>query len=150
MKFCTCRSFQNDHRVCAHAIALSDHLHLSSIQFINRSFGKPAWQSVYSVPLPPVLRAGLEAEDLDPPAHKKRRGRPRKKRMETGQRAQRKSEAAVTQMPVANPSIDALSQVEFKGRIRIQIDRIFHKIFHKEAECTDEGTGSTSYEKPDR
>jgi hypothetical protein len=82
---CTCGKFQNDRMPCAHALALIHELRLAPLQFIDQFHTRHALLSSYSKPLPPLLRSDLELDtSIVPPAVKRRRGRPQKKRREQG------------------------------------------------------------------
>jgi hypothetical protein len=82
---CSCMAFQNGKRPCVHALALIHELRLAPIDYIAPFHRLQAWQSTYLLPLPPILRSTLVGSpEILPPARKQKRGRPKKKRMESG------------------------------------------------------------------
>jgi hypothetical protein len=79
------KAFQNNKRPCVHALALIHELRLAPIDFIAPFHHLHTWQLTYLLPLPPILRSTLvSSPEILPPARKQKRGRPRKKRMESG------------------------------------------------------------------
>jgi hypothetical protein len=82
---CTCGLFQDNLRPCAHAIAFIHQVYGAPLDYIAKFHTRAAWSSTYLCPLPPILSAALRSDELLlPPAMKKKRGRPQKKRMEEG------------------------------------------------------------------
>lgn len=80
---CTCGDFQNNMRPCPHALALITELRLSPNTFMAPFHTLRAWQGTYLLSVPPVLAANLPMDgSVLPPSHKKKRGRPQKRRME--------------------------------------------------------------------
>jgi hypothetical protein len=79
---CTCGEFQNNLRPCPHAFALIHHLGLAPIDYIAPFHTSSAWRQTYVLFLNPILRSELSETDILPPDLKRRRGRPRKKRMD--------------------------------------------------------------------
>lgn len=84
---CSCGRFQNDRLPCPHGLALIHELKdVPPLHFIDQFWTKEAWCATYSQPLPAVLRSELVIdESMEPPAKKKQRGRPQKKRREQGE-----------------------------------------------------------------
>jgi len=82
---CTCGLFQDNLRPCAQAIAFIRQVYGNPLDYIAKFHARAARTSTYLCPLPPILSAALRSDDLLlPPAMKKKRGRPRKKRMDEG------------------------------------------------------------------
>jgi hypothetical protein len=113
---CTCGDFQNNLRPCAHAFALIHRLRLAPINFIASFHTSAAWRQTYVLFLPPVMRSELSTSTVLPPALKRKRGRPKKKRMEQGMSTQRET------------TVESISRAEREVEIRatgdVQVDCI--------------------------
>ena len=59
---CTCKSFQNELRPCAHAWALLDDLRLDATPFFAAFYTRLEWIATYRQPLPPILLSELVAD----------------------------------------------------------------------------------------
>ena len=84
---CTCKSFQNELRPCAHAWALLDNLRLDATPFFAAFYTRLEWIATYCQLLPPILLSELVANPtVLPPKVKVQRGRAQTKRNEAGMR----------------------------------------------------------------